>query len=291
MNNSSAFKKKHNLFTGIDSDGCAFDTMELKHKECFCPSFIQFFGLQAISRYAREAWEFVNLYSVHRGTNRFKAALKTIDFLETHPAVNRLNFQLPDISSLRDWVKTTDKLGNPALKKSADDSGDTLLQHAYNWSLDINERINNMVENIPPFPHVRKALELLSRHSDCIVLSSANQKALEKEWGEAGINRYVQKIAGQEAGKKQDIIRETAGDKYKNTSMMIIGDSPGDYRAAVKFEALFYPIIPGKEASSWDRLYTEGIEKFQEGTFKGAYQEKLINDFYKELPTQPGWLR
>ena len=29
---------KHKFLVGIDSDGCAFDTMELKHKECFIPS-------------------------------------------------------------------------------------------------------------------------------------------------------------------------------------------------------------------------------------------------------------
>ncbi len=28
------------FFIGIDSDGCAFDTMEIKHKECFCPQTI-----------------------------------------------------------------------------------------------------------------------------------------------------------------------------------------------------------------------------------------------------------
>ena len=29
----------------IDSDGCVFDTMEIKHKECFCPPYIKHFGL------------------------------------------------------------------------------------------------------------------------------------------------------------------------------------------------------------------------------------------------------
>jgi len=31
---------EHDFFIGIDSDGCAFDTMELKHKECFTPNII-----------------------------------------------------------------------------------------------------------------------------------------------------------------------------------------------------------------------------------------------------------
>ena len=47
----------------IDSDGCVFDTMEIKHKECFCPAYIEHFGLQAVSNYARDAWDFANLYS------------------------------------------------------------------------------------------------------------------------------------------------------------------------------------------------------------------------------------
>ncbi|MCJ7777964.1 MAG: hypothetical protein MUP16_06585 [Sedimentisphaerales bacterium] len=29
------FKPKHKFFVGIDSDGCAFDTMGIKQRECF----------------------------------------------------------------------------------------------------------------------------------------------------------------------------------------------------------------------------------------------------------------
>ena len=34
----------HPFFVGIDSDGCAFDSMEIKHKECFCPQHHQVVG-------------------------------------------------------------------------------------------------------------------------------------------------------------------------------------------------------------------------------------------------------
>ncbi|MEE9562616.1 MAG: HAD family hydrolase, partial [Thermoanaerobaculia bacterium] len=64
---------QHEFFVGIDSDGCAFDTMEIKHKECFIPNIIKHWGLQPVSKYAREAAEFVNLYSQWRGTNRWPA--------------------------------------------------------------------------------------------------------------------------------------------------------------------------------------------------------------------------
>jgi len=35
-----ALEKKKDFFVGIDSDGCAFDSMEIKHKECFIPNII-----------------------------------------------------------------------------------------------------------------------------------------------------------------------------------------------------------------------------------------------------------
>ena len=55
--------KKHEFMICFDSDGCVFDTMEIKHKECFCPAYIKHMNLQGVSRYAREVWDFVNLYS------------------------------------------------------------------------------------------------------------------------------------------------------------------------------------------------------------------------------------
>ena len=66
-------KPQYEFFVGIDSDGCAFDSMEIKQKECFCPNTVKHWNLQAIAKYAREAAEFVNLYSKWRGTNRWPA--------------------------------------------------------------------------------------------------------------------------------------------------------------------------------------------------------------------------
>src|SRR6476620_1778423 len=83
------FAKHHDFFIGIDSDGCAFDTMEVKHKECFIPNIIKFYELAAISKYAREAAEFVNLYSQWRGINRFPALAMTFDLLMSRPEVLR----------------------------------------------------------------------------------------------------------------------------------------------------------------------------------------------------------
>ena len=86
---------KHSFFVGIDSDGCAFDTMEIKHKECFIPNIIKHWDLQPVSKYAREAAEFVNLYSKWRGINRWPALIKVFDLLRERPEVHRRKAQHP----------------------------------------------------------------------------------------------------------------------------------------------------------------------------------------------------
>jgi hypothetical protein len=39
-----AFKPQHSFLVGIESDGCVFDTMEIKHKECFITNIIIMIG-------------------------------------------------------------------------------------------------------------------------------------------------------------------------------------------------------------------------------------------------------
>ena len=42
------FKPKHKFFLAVDSDGSAFDSMEIKHKECFIPNIIKYWNLQGV---------------------------------------------------------------------------------------------------------------------------------------------------------------------------------------------------------------------------------------------------
>src|SRR5215831_2133350 len=121
------FTRKHEFLVGIDSDGCAFDTMELKHKECFIPQIINHYGLQGVSKYAREAAEFVNLYSKSRGANRFPALVEQLDWLSRRPEVRARGIPVANPVSLINWVKTEKKLGNPALEKAVAETGDADL--------------------------------------------------------------------------------------------------------------------------------------------------------------------
>ena len=111
-----AHKPTKEYLVAIDSDGCAFDTMEIKQKECFIPNIIKHWGLQAASKYVRAAAEFVNLYSKWRGVNRFPALLRTFDLLDDWDMVQERGVKSPEVPALRKWVETESKLGNPVLE-------------------------------------------------------------------------------------------------------------------------------------------------------------------------------
>ncbi len=104
---------QHSHFVGIDSDGCVFDTMELKHKECFIPNIINYYELQAISKYARETAEFVNLYSKSRGVNRFPALIETFEWLQKRPEVAARGVHIAIPERLRDWIRQENEVGQP----------------------------------------------------------------------------------------------------------------------------------------------------------------------------------
>ena len=279
--------KEHAFFIAIDSDGCVFDTMEVKHKECFCPVTIQHFRLQAVSRYAREAWEFVNLYSRQRGTNRYPALIEVMDLLRVRDEVMHRQVKLPELAALRDWVATETKLGNPVLKQAA--ASNRELDDVLAWSEAVNEAVDVMVHGVPPFPFVHESLQKASGSADMMVASSTPNKALRREWGEHNLSRYVQVIAGQETGSKTEQLNLAAADQYGPDAMLMIGDAFGDYKAARNTGACFYPILPGKEEASWQRFSQEALDRFLSGRYRGAYEAALIEELRSALPERPSW--
>ena len=100
----SAYAPAKDFLVGIDSDGCAFDTMEIKWKECFIPRAIEHLGLQPVARYARRCLEFVNLCSATRGVNRFFGLLGALDLLGRMEPVAARGFRVPSMVKLRTWT-------------------------------------------------------------------------------------------------------------------------------------------------------------------------------------------
>jgi phosphoglycolate phosphatase-like HAD superfamily hydrolase len=278
---------KHDFLVGIDSDGCAFDTMELKHKECFIPHTINFYELQGVSKYAREAAEFVNLYSKSRGINRFPALVETLEWLQKRPDVKARNVHPVVPASLAQWVKEETKLGNPALQAKVEAEGDADLRHALDWSTAVNETIAGMVRHVPPFPNVRESLEKLADVADMLVVSATPNEALTAEWEEHDIAKFVAAICGQESGSKKETLSNAT--KYAENHTLMLGDAPGDRKAAEANNCLFFPINPGEEEASWKRFHDEGIDKFLSGQFAGEYQVALVEEFESFLPELPPW--
>jgi phosphoglycolate phosphatase-like HAD superfamily hydrolase len=265
--------------------------METKHKECFCPAFVNNFGLQSVSKYAREAWDFVNLYSQDRGCNRFHAVMKALDLLRDRSEVVKRGAKIKKLKKLEAWTKRESKLGNPALKAEIGKTDDPELKQVYQWSLDVNEAVEKIVRDVPPFPLFRESLKKMIKSADVIVVSQTPTEALVREWAELGIDKYVRFIAGQELGTKSDHLKLAADGKYPANKMLMIGDAPGDLKAADAVNALFFPIIPGKEDDSWKRFHDEALEKFFSMKFAGAYQKSLLKEFNKSLPEKAPWQR
>ena len=278
---------KHEYLVGIDSDGCAFDTMELKHKECFIPNIINYWELQGVSKYAREAAEFVNLYSKSRGVNRFPALIEALEWLQRRPEVKARGVKISIPASLRDWITRETKLGNPALEKEVQRSGDPDLKLALEWSRAINKSIEGMVRHVPPFPCVRESLEKLRHKADILVVSATPHEALQREWEEHDLTQYLAAIGGQEIGTKKEMLCAAA--KYPASHALMIGDALGDYQAAIANRALFFPINPGAEETSWRRFFEEGADRFLSGKFTDDYQERLLAEFHTFLPERPPW--
>lgn len=281
--------KSKSFLVGIDSDGCAFDTMEVKHKECFIPNIINEWDLQAISKFAREAAEFVNLYSVSRGINRFPALIEVFDLLSDREEVKKRGFKVPNVDSLREWIKTETKLGNPSLKSAVDKTNDQVLMRTLKWSLAVNDTVEKLVRGVPPFPFVRESLQNMQATADMIVVSATPGDALIREWEEHDIAKYVKVIAGQEMGTKKEHLSFAKEGRYQQDHVLMIGDAPGDFKAAKANGILFYPINPGNEDNSWQRFYEESYDKFLNGEYAGEYEASLIKEFEAYLPTTPPW--
>ena len=120
-------------------------------------------------------------------------------------------------------------------------------------------------------------------------MSATPAEALKREWEEHDIAEYVKVIAGQEMGTKKEHLAFAAASKYKLDHILMIGDAPGDMKAARANNALFYPINPGDEDISWERFHNEAFDKFINGTYAGDYEKSLIDEFDKYLPSIPPW--
>ncbi|MFP4056069.1 MAG: HAD family hydrolase [Candidatus Brocadiia bacterium] len=340
-----AFEPQHDFLVCIDSDGCTFDTMEVKHKFCFVVAVLHAYGLAALARILRDVWDFVNLNGTTRGCNRWLALRDTFQYLiELSPYERFQPFLEAHLDVIREFIQAADEredvhLSNQGLLLFAGEKLDTppaellarcvvadpvavatspmgrevtdaptdpqscLVRLIY-WTHLVNALVALRVRDVPPFPHVCESLEKLAPKADIICVSATPFEALTREWEEHDIARYAAIICGQEQGKKAEHIGLACGGKldgkgsvaeigqrYPQGHVLMVGDAPGDLKAARANQALFFPVNPGHEEQSWERFFKEAIDKFLAEDYAGDYETKLIHDFQAHLPESPPWER
>ena len=284
------FEPRHDALVALDSDGCVMDTMAIKQRLCFHGEIARQWGLEAIEAEVRRVGEYVNLYSKWRGQHRFPALLKIFDLLPTLEEVRVSGLPMPDTRGLRDYVESGVPLSHESLQAACEQTNDPQLARVLAWSQAVNRNVEGIADRIRPFDGVRETLEFLQGHADLIVVTQTPTAAVRAEWAAHGLDRFVRFMAGPEFGSKAEALRAAAEGRYAPGRVLMVGDAPGDLKAAREVAACFFPILPGRESESWQRLREESFARFAEGGFDAEVQAELVADFEALLPDTPPWV-
>ena len=278
MSKLADFRKKRDYLVCVDSDGCAMDTMDIKHIRCFGPCMVAEWGLEKWSDAILARWNDINLYTMTRGINRFKGldmALREIDEKYT---------PIDGVADLTAWVNSGAAPSNDALQKAIDETGAPILQKALRWSKAVNAAINALPDSEKlPYPGVQKALAFAHEKADIAIVSSANPDAVLEEWEKYGLLPHTDVVCAQDVGSKAFCIAELLKKGYAPDHVLMCGDAPGDMDAAEKNGVLYFPILVRHEKACWEEFVQEGLGRFTGGTYAGAYQKARIDAFLANL--------
>lgn len=275
-----SFEKKHDFLICVDSDGCAMDTMDIKHFRCFGPCMIEVWDLYAHEEALLARWNEINLYTMTRGINRFKGlAIALKEAQDTYADV-----QIEDLDTFLCWTETTKELSNRAIEAALAEKESKSLQMALEWS----NRVNAAIQQLPeeenlPFEGVGDGLAAAHAAADVAIVSSANAGAVKEEWTRHALIEHTDIMLAQDAGTKAYCIGKLLEKGYQKDCVLMIGDAPGDQKAAEENGVHYYPILVKKEKLFWERFLSEGLEKFLSGTYAGGYEEERIREFLENL--------
>lgn len=278
MSNLSGYIKKKEFLVCVDSDGCAMDTMDIKHIRCFGPCMVEEWGLKQWKTEILDRWNEINLYTMTRGINRYKGLAMALQ------EIDQKYRPIEDLDTLAEWVKNSPELSNGALQSAIDQKDSISLKKALSWSKAVNASINQLPEEEKrPFEGVKEALALAHEKADVAIVSSANPDAVLEEWERFGLLEYTDIVLAQDAGSKAYCIGELLKTGYEKDHVLMCGDAPGDLKAAEQNGVFYYPILVRREKESWDEFRESALGKLLEGSYGGAYQQEKINAFVENL--------
>ena len=274
----AGYRRRHDYLICIDSDGCAMNTMEIKHRKSLAPCMVYEWDLGEYRDAIMRRWREISLYSMDRGINRFEALAKIlVDVNENYKRVE-------DLDSLLNWVKTSKELSTDSLRREVERTGSPALKKALEWSELVNGSLKMISEkNKKPFEGVREALEAAEQFADIVIVTAASRTEIVEEWGYYDLLKHVGLVLTQETGSKEYCIGKLLEYGYQKDHAMMVGDSPIDQRAAKAEEVFFYPIMVWKEKEAWEEFRNHALDKFREGTFAGEYQAEVEKEFVQNL--------
>lgn len=272
------FNKQKDFLICIDSDGCAIDTMDIKHIKCFGPCMVTEWNLEEWKEPILERWNEVNLYTLTRGINRFKGL--AVALIE----INEKYIKIEGLDEFVRWTEETKELSNESLEVEIEKTNNICLKKALEWSKSVNKSIDLLSDDEKcPFEGVKEAIILAKKVADIAIVSSANEKAVLDEWNKHGLLENVDIVLTQNIGSKSYCINKLIAKGYSRNNVLMVGDALGDLKAAEENEALYYPIMVRKEKESWIRFSKEALERFTSNSYYGEYQEKVIAEFKENL--------
>ncbi|MBO1264856.1 HAD family hydrolase [Proteiniclasticum sp. C24MP] len=264
----STFKENRYLVC-IDSDGCAIDSMTVKHEKAFGPALIEIWDVpDERHQEILTLWNQLNLYTKTRGINRFQGLSAILSY---YPELS----DPMELKSFTAWVENTKVLSPESLQKEYDKTGLEILSKALAWS----RRVNVLITSLPlalPFEGVREAMVRIGEMADIAVVSSANKSAIQEEWETSGLYNLVQYFFAQNDGTKSECIRKLIDSGYRHENSIMVGDAIGDYIAAEKNNIRFYPIMAGKETFSWQAFKDRYFQMFMNRDFDEHIQAELL---------------
>ena len=276
-----SFERKHDFLVCVDSDGCVMDTMNCKHFHCFGPCMVDEWELEEWKQEILDRWNYVNLFSMTRGINRFKGLAMALG------EINEKYKPIPGVKFLQQWAENALALSNDAVIKAGEEATDPLAKEifrkALSWSKAVNKAIVALPEELKvPYEGAKEGLAAAHTFADVAMVSSANRDAVEEEWGKFGLLVHTDIVLAQDVGSKAACIAAMLKFGYEPSKVLMIGDAPGDCDSAERNGVHYYPILVNHEKRSWDEAVTVAFAKLQAGEF-APYGAEKKKEFLRNL--------
>ena len=267
-------EKRKEFLVCIDSDGCVMDTMDLKHDKCLAPCMLMVWELGEYKIELTARWREINLYSLDRGTNRFRGLAKMLK------EVNENYKRIEGLAGYVHLVSTTEELSDESLKEAYEETGNECMRKALAWSELVNGSMNFMHEGeVLAFDGVKEVLKEIVKEADIAVVSAGGNAEVQRDWKQNGLESYVNEFFTQEGGEKEILVEKLLKFGYDKDHVLMIGDAPSDLEAAGKNGILFFPILVREEEESWRKFLQGAWERFIALNYRGDFQRRVNQEF------------